>query len=209
VTDQINTKLDNRWLYRIVEESVVLEKIMNDIQAEIPSLIRTSGLKQVRKSVIKFILDPAPFKTFHSTTIKFVKILRRHLLETKEFADFDRVATRLRSQVQGAIKKLNITPNFEELLGCSCDEFLSYIENQFTEGMTWENYGKKGWHIDHIQPLCSFILTEPNEVRRATHYSNLRPMWAKDNIAKSSSDRKKSVRKKNGQNLQLMLKSVR
>jgi hypothetical protein len=51
--------------------------------------------------------------------------------------------------------------------------------------MTWQNYGYYGWHIDHIKPCASFDLRKPSEQRKCFHYSNLQPLWAKDNLQKS------------------------
>lgn len=66
-------------------------------------------------------------------------------------------------------------------VGCSPKEFKSYIESLFQEGMTWDNYGKYGWHIDHIRPVSSF---KPEEWEQINHYTNLQPLWAEDNWAK-------------------------
>jgi hypothetical protein len=57
-----------------------------------------------------------------------------------------------------------------------------HIQSQFTEGMRWENYG--AWHIDHIRPLSSFDLSDRAEVITASHWSNLRPLWAAENLRK-------------------------
>jgi hypothetical protein len=51
--------------------------------------------------------------------------------------------------------------------------------------MTWENYGKKGWHLDHIAPCAAFDLSNPLQVKLCYHYTNLRPTWATDNHKKS------------------------
>lgn len=69
-----------------------------------------------------------------------------------------------------------------KILGCSFEEFKTYIEIQFTKGMTWENKGK--WHLDHIIPISSAKTEE--EVIRLNHYTNFQPLWVKDNLSKSN-----------------------
>jgi hypothetical protein len=71
-------------------------------------------------------------------------------------------------------------------LGCTVPELKNYLNSMFQLGMSWDNYGD--WHIDHIKPLCSFDLTSEEEIKKACHYTNLRPLWAKDNIEKSKED---------------------
>jgi len=66
-------------------------------------------------------------------------------------------------------------------LGCSIEEFRSYIASQFLPGMSWDNWSKTGWHIDHIKPLNMFDLTDRKQLLEACHYTNQRPMWATDN----------------------------
>ena len=71
-----------------------------------------------------------------------------------------------------------------ELLGCTRDELRAHLERQFTSGMTWDNYGVKGWHIDHRKPCAAFDLTNSEQQKECFHYTNLQPLWAKDNLAK-------------------------
>lgn len=59
-----------------------------------------------------------------------------------------------------------------------------YVNPKTGEQMSWENYGKKGWHIDHIIPLSSFDLTNPEQFKKACHYTNLQPMWWFENLSK-------------------------
>lgn len=73
---------------------------------------------------------------------------------------------------------------YKELIGYSVADLRSHLERQFLPGMSWANMGK--WHIDHIIPLASFKITGPDdpELRRAWGLTNLRPLWAEDNIGK-------------------------
>lgn len=72
------------------------------------------------------------------------------------------------------------------LLGCTMAEFVAYIESLWSAGMTWENWTRDGWHIDHIVPLSAFDLSDEDQAKAACHYTNLRPLWAKDNLRKGA-----------------------
>jgi len=72
------------------------------------------------------------------------------------------------------------TSKTAEMLGVTYEVAKDHIERQFTKGMTWENHGE--WHIDHIIPLAS-AQTE-SELIKLCHYTNLQPLWAKDNQSK-------------------------
>lgn len=63
----------------------------------------------------------------------------------------------------------------------------NHIQSLFTAGMTWDNAGLYGWHIDHIKAIATFDLTILSERRKAFHYTNLQPLWAEDNMLKSDS----------------------
>jgi hypothetical protein len=69
------------------------------------------------------------------------------------------------------------TSRTHEILGCSFEEFETYIKNQFKEGMTWENYGE--WELDHIVP--KHLPETEEEVIAINHYSNFQPLWKKEN----------------------------
>lgn len=69
-----------------------------------------------------------------------------------------------------------------EILGCDWETFVSHLERQFLKGMTWENRG--AWQIDHIVPLSTAQTEE--EILALNHFTNLRPMWAKDNLSKGA-----------------------
>ena len=91
----------------------------------------------------------------------------------------------LRNRLYLALKNNQKNGSAIRDLGCSVEELKQYIESKFLPGMTWDNYGYYGWHIDHITPLASFDLTNRQQLLEACHYTNLQPMWAKDNMTKS------------------------
>jgi hypothetical protein len=94
-----------------------------------------------------------------------------------------KIAHNIRSRIFQVINKKNIKS--ELLIGLPWQELKQYLESKFQPGMSWDNYGSKGWHIDHIRPLSSFNLLDPEQFRQACHYTNLQPLWWFDNLSKS------------------------
>lgn len=86
-------------------------------------------------------------------------------------------------KILGVRSKSNRCQTF---LGCSVQDLRRHLESKFQPGMTWENYGFTGWHVDHIMPLAAFDLTDPMQQAEAFHFTNLQPLWAKDNLRKYS-----------------------
>ena len=74
-----------------------------------------------------------------------------------------------------------------DVLGYSISELTLHLERQFLPGMSWDNYGK--WHIDHILPVSSFSVESmgDEEFNACWALSNLRPLWAVDNMRKHAS----------------------
>jgi hypothetical protein len=93
-----------------------------------------------------------------------------------------RLAKSLRDRLYKAVTRESKLMSSTKLVGCSIDELKTHLEQQFSEGMTWENYGM--WHIDHIKPCISFDLTIPSQQLDCFHYTNLRPLWEFQNKSK-------------------------
>ena len=94
-----------------------------------------------------------------------------------------RLAGNLRSRIYQALIKQITKKNSktEELLGISFEEFKNYIEFLMTSEMTWNNI-----ELDHVRPLSSFNLTDPTQLKEASHYSNIQPLLKSDNSSKGS-----------------------
>lgn len=95
-----------------------------------------------------------------------------------------RMVANLRKRIRGALKKENKSTSSLELLGESFEVIHDYLTSLFKPGMTWENYGHKTWHIDHKIPCYLFDLNDPEQQKKCFHYTNLQPLWAKDNLSK-------------------------
>ena len=95
-----------------------------------------------------------------------------------------KLTTLIRSRLNIAIKNKTKQGSAVKNLGCSIDELKIHLENQFEEGMDWDNWSLDGWHIDHIKPLNQFDLSDSKQLAEACHYTNLQPLWCHDNYAK-------------------------
>jgi hypothetical protein len=89
----------------------------------------------------------------------------------------------MNSRLRVFLKSKNLTKKNKtfEVIGCTPKELKEHLENQFTDGMSWDKMGKE-IHIDHIIPLSSAKTEE--EIYKLCHYKNLQPLWAIDNMKK-------------------------
>lgn len=110
----------------------------------------------------------------------------REYLSKKRLDPEFRLRRNLRSRVSGVLKKkCNVRGSLiTEYIGCSIPELKFHLESQFTDGMSWDNYGIGGWELDHIEPICRANNRE--EFIKLSHYINFRPLWVKDNRKKGS-----------------------
>jgi len=137
-----------------------------------------------RKEYRKRAFERDPYK---------VRARRQQYKNNRKVNDINyRFAENLRKKVYLTLKKSKSLHTIE-LLGCSVDYARKHIENQFKEGMTWNNWALDGWHIDHIIPISSFDLTSIEEQKQCFHYTNLQPLWWKDNIRKSNKIEEKQL----------------
>lgn len=114
------------------------------------------------------------------------KIIKRSINYTKNKLKSDslfRLKTYIRNRINKFIKTKNMSKKNKtfEIIGCTPEFLKEYIENKFTNGMSWDLVGPK-IHIDHIIPLSSAKTEE--EVYKLCHYTNLQPLWGEDNLVK-------------------------
>jgi hypothetical protein len=115
--------------------------------------------------------------------VKYVKDKPRRRKYLKKKYDNDpmhRLKVNVRSRLAHYIKKDGITTI--DLIGCSYDQLKKHLESQFKPGMTWDNHGQNGWHVDHIFPLAK--AKDKEHLYSLCHYTNLQPLWWIDNLRK-------------------------
>lgn len=71
-------------------------------------------------------------------------------------------------------------------LGCNGEDLVKHLESQFLTGMSWAN--RKLWHIDHKIPFFMVDVLNERHLMAVCHYSNLRPMWATENLSRKYDD---------------------
>lgn len=102
------------------------------------------------------------------------------------------ISQRLRGRLCAAFKRMiggvkaNKRNKSFDLIGCTGEEFSAHFKSKFTKGMSWKKFLAGEIHIDHIKPCAFFDLAKESEQRKCFHYSNLQPLWAKDNLAKGA-----------------------
>jgi hypothetical protein len=135
-------------------------------------------------------------KTHQQKNIEYrisYKIKRNQRYNNRRKIDINfKIRGNLKHRIWLSLKGFNKSKTTTKLLGCSIEHLKQHLEKQFNNGMSWLNYGK--WHIDHIKPCASFDLSKTKEQKKCFHYSNLQPLWAKDNLSKSD----KIILTKNG-----------
>ena len=106
----------------------------------------------------------------------------------------NKLKSRMSRGVWGCLCGKQKTSRTFKYIGCTVEELWNHLESQFTEGMTRDNYGE--WHVDHVKPIASFDFDSDleSELHKAWHYTNLQPLWAKDNISKGSKHNESSHR---------------
>jgi hypothetical protein len=156
----------NKHKYRLHGMNSRCRKCEIKISAQYRELNRDNVRKQQRERHAKRIATDPKYKLAHNIRSRLNKIIK----------------------TRSAIKSAQTL----KLIGAPIDVVVDHIERQFTEEMSWElfgNYaalGNRALSIDHIRPIASFDLTDPEEQKKAFHYTNLQPMFLIDNIKKGS-----------------------
>ena len=99
-----------------------------------------------------------------------------------------RISDNMGLMMRMAIKENKNGRHWEDFVDYTLNKLITHLENLFQKGMSWNNYGKYGWHIDHIKPRSAFHFNNPNDIEFQECWSlnNLQPLWAIDNLKKNA-----------------------
>ena len=156
-------------------------KILRDMDIENVRLRRRESAKR----------NPETSKRYRIKNKEILKEKRRIYTKERKSRDIPfRLSCILRTRIGHIVRNDAKKGSAVRDLGCSVKELREYLELQFynhpitKEEMTWDNWSKNGWHIDHILPLSGFDLSKREEFLVACNFTNLQPSWAEENYKK-------------------------
>ena len=119
---------------------------------------------------------------------KIYKRLRKYYKERRKVDSNYRLRISISGLMNKSLKRNKNGYHWETLVDYKQEDLRNHLERQFKDGMTWENYGKDGWVIDHKIPISIFNITgmKSNGFKKCWDLSNLQPMWGKENNKKSN-----------------------
>jgi hypothetical protein len=165
----------------IEKERLLREKEERKKQREQNKLIKEQKSLEYKKLMEYYKTDEWKVIKKEKERIRQNNKWKRRWNEDELFAIKVRLRNLIRNSFRrGGYKKFNTST--EDIVGVNYNEFKIYLESKFIDGMNWDNRGE--WHIDHIIPLSSAKSEE--ELRKLCHYTNLQPLWEKDNLKKSN-----------------------
>lgn len=174
---------------KLLEQQEEYRKENKEKISQINKKYREKNKEKIRQQKKEYRLNnPDKMKEYREENREKLKQQRNEYQKEKIKNDpIFRLQKNLRSLNRRVLKYGYKSASTQELLGCTWEEAIIYIESLFLPGMTWDNWARKGWHLDHIKPLAAFTdLTDPAQQRECCHFTNLRPLWAEENLKKSS-----------------------
>jgi hypothetical protein len=113
---------------------------------------------------------------------------RKYEKHRKDTDPLYKLISNFRTAIYQVLKENRVDKNqsYFDVLQYTPEQLIVHLEKQFTERITWENYGE--WHVDHKLPISSFNIQEmgDSEFMKCWSLENLQPMWGEENIRKSN-----------------------
>jgi ATP-dependent Lon protease len=126
-------------------------------------------------------------KEYRKNNVDKIRQIKRDYERYRKASDpAYKLISNFRTAIYQVLKENNVEKNkhYFDILKYTPEELISHLEKQFTDSMTWENYGE--WHVDHRMPISSFNFesVDDDSFIKCWSLENLQPMWGKENITK-------------------------
>jgi hypothetical protein len=142
----------------------------------------TKRIKEWNKNNKVKIAKQAKIRNARRDKQKMSKVNKNRRQNDMNFRMKGNLRTRIYNALKGETKSLSTM----FLIGCEADYLMYHLQSQFTKGMSWDNYGRVGWVVDHIKPCALFDLSKKSEQLLCFNYTNLQPLWEEDNLKKAN-----------------------
>jgi len=128
-------------------------------------------------------------KEYRKNNIDKIRQIKRDYERNRKASDpLYKLISNFRTAIYTVLKESNVDKygHYFDILQYTPEELINHLEKQFTDTMSWDNYGI--WHVDHKLPITSFDIQEmgDEEFMRCWSLDNLQPMWGEENIRKSN-----------------------
>ena len=128
-------------------------------------------------------------KEYRKNNVDKIRQIKRDYERYRKASDpAYKLISNFRTAIYQVLKENNVEKNkhYFDILKYTPEELISHLEKQFTDSMTWENYGE--WHVDHRMSISSFNFesVDDDSFIKCWSLENLQPMWGKENIIKGS-----------------------
>lgn len=183
----------NKWYLKNRDAQLIKAKEYNDNNKDNHKKYRESNKEKIKKYLsenidMRRIARKIWLEKNKENVIEYNKKIREKRLRDRKVRKAKDPIYKLKLNIRNRVSKIFKSTGLKKdkrtykLLGCSYEFAKEYIESKFLDGMNWGNYGVFGWHIDHIIPLAS--AKDEEDLLKLVHYSNMQPLWAKDNLKK-------------------------
>jgi len=128
-------------------------------------------------------------KEYREKNIDKIRKTKRDYERNRKASDpLYKLISNFRTAIYTVLKESNVDKygHYFDILQHPPEELINHLEKQFTDTMSWDNYGI--WHVDHKLPITSFDIQGmgDEEFMRCWCLDNLQPMWGEENIRKSN-----------------------
>lgn len=151
---------------------------------------RAQQKKEYNKTYLKQP-DVIARRKAYKQTDKYRKYARNYMRVKLHNNISERLKTNIRNRIRHSVKKRNECS--AELLDCPIEMLIKWLEFNFDEEMSWDNYGSY-WHMDHITPCASFDMDNKEQRLKCFNWRNVAPLEGRLNESKHSKIDKKIIK---------------